>query len=81
MVTSCIRRLLTWRRASTRCWSSDESPPGWRVVSADCGGTSEVGVEWVEGGLFGAVVTVMVGVGGYDEVEVWNRLGVVEAPG
>lgn len=81
MVTSWIRRLLTWRRASTRCWSSDESPPGWRAGSADCGGTSEVGVDCVEGGLFGAAVTVIVGVGGYDELEVWSRLGVVEAPG
>ena len=63
-MTSCIKRLLTWRRASTRCWSSDESPPDGRAGSADCEGTSEVGVDWVEGGLFGAAVTVIVEVGG-----------------
>ena len=28
VVTSWSRRLLTCNRASTRCWSSDESPPG-----------------------------------------------------
>ena len=57
IVTSCSRRLLTWRRASTRCWSSVESPPCWSV---DWEGTSEVGVDWVEGGLVGAAVAVIV---------------------
>ena len=64
IVTSCIRRLLTWRRASTRCWSSDESPLAWRAGSAGWEGTSEVGVDWVEDGLAGAAVTVIVDVGG-----------------
>ena len=64
IVTSCSRRLLTWRRASTRSWSSDESPPGCRARSADWEGTSEVGVDWVEGGLVGVAVTVIVEVGG-----------------
>ena len=63
-MTSCSRRLLTWRRASTRCWSSDESPPSWKTGSADWEGTSEVGVDWVDGGLIGAADTVIVEVGG-----------------
>ena len=64
IVTSCIRRLLTWRRASTRCWSIDDSPPGWRTGSAEWEGTSEVGVDWVEDGLVGPAVTAIVEVGG-----------------
>ena len=60
IVASCSRRLLTWRRASTRCWSSVDSPPCWRAGSADWEGTSEVGVDWAEGGLVGAAVAVIV---------------------
>ena len=63
-MTSCSKRLLTWRRASTRCWSSVESPPGWRAGSVDWEGTSEVGVDWVEDGLVVVAVTVIVEVGG-----------------
>ena len=42
---------------STRCCSSDGSPP-----SPDWEG--EVGVDWVEDGLVGPAVTVIVEVGG-----------------
>ena len=63
-MTSRIRRVLTCRRASTRCWSIDDNPLGWRAGSADWEGTSEVGVDWVEDGLVGAAVTVIVEFGG-----------------
>ena len=39
-----------------------------------------MGVDWVEDGLVGVAVTVIVEVGRWEELEEWSRLWAVEAP-